>query len=409
MPPRHSQIQTEVQRLPGALCKPYSDRIMSATAFRYHATNSDTESLRKEVREFLAHTLRDRPPLRRADSWMGADPAFSRELGRRGWLGMALPKQYGGSEAGPFARYVVIEELLAAGAPVSAHWIADRQSGPLILRYGTDAQRERYLPAICRGESYFCIGMSEPNSGSDLASIRTRAVRDSDGWTLNGHKLWTTNAHYSHYMIALVRTGETPASRHEGMSQFIIDLKAPGVTVRPIRDLAGGEHFNEVFFDDVKLGPDSLIGTEGQGWEQVTAELAFERSGPERFLSSIALLHTLIDAIGQRPDALQAREIGRLTARLFTLRQMSLSVTAELAAGRNPAWAASCVKDLGTTFEQEIPEVAQLLLDIAPSTAGGSDHARVLAYLTQMAPSFSLRGGTREILRGIIARGLGLR
>lgn len=382
---------------------------MSVDAFRYHRIPSDAEPLRAQVREFLQETLKDRPALRRADSWMGADPAFSRELGRRGWLGMALPKRYGGSEAGPFARYVVIEELLAAGAPVSAHWIADRQSGPLILRYGTESQREKYLPGICRGESYFCIGMSEPGSGSDLASIRTRAVREGDSWVLNGHKLWTTNAHHSHYMIALVRTGDKTSARHEGMSQFIIDLKAPGVTIRPITDLAGGQHFNEVFFDNVQLGADAMIGLEGQGWEQVTAELAFERSGPERFLSSIALLHTLIEAIGRKPDAYQAREIGRLTARLFALRQMSLSVTAELAAGKNPAWAASCVKDLGTGFEQDLPEVAQLLLDTLPAVGSGSDHAQVLASLMQMAPSFSLRGGTREILRGIIARGLGLR
>ncbi|MDB5869846.1 MAG: hypothetical protein JWP96_2178 [Polaromonas sp.] len=382
---------------------------MSVNAFRYHRIPPDAEPLREQVRGFLSEALKDRSPLKRADSWMGADPEFSRELGRRGWLGMALPKRYGGSEAGPFARYVVIEELLAAGAPVSAHWIADRQSGPLILRYGTEAQREKYLPGICRGETYFCIGMSEPGSGSDLASIRTRAERSGDGWVLNGHKLWTTNAHYSHYMIALVRTGEKTASRHQGMSQLIIDLKAPGVTIRPIVDLAGGKHFNEVFFDNVQLGADALIGTEGEGWDQVTAELAYERSGPERFLSSIALLNTLIDAIGQHPDALQSRDIGRLTARLFTLRQMSLSVTAELAAGNNPAWAASCVKDLGSVFEQDIPEVAQLLLDLSPSVGGGSAHTQVLAYLMQMAPSFSLRGGTREILRGIIARGLGLR
>ena len=382
---------------------------MSVTAFRYSRLPPDTEALRTEVRVFLKDALKDRPALRRADSWMGADPAFSRELGRRGWVGMTCPKRYGGAEANPFARYVVIEELLAAGAPVSAHWIAERQSGPLLLRFGTERQRDKHLPAICRGESYFCIGMSEPNSGSDLASIRTRAVRQGDGWLLNGHKLWTTNAHYSQYMIALVRTGDKTAARHEGMSQFIIDLHAPGVTVRPIRDLAGGQHFNEVFFDSVELDADALVGTEGQGWDQVTAELAYERSGPERFLSSIALLHTLIDAIGPNPDALQAKEIGRLTAKLMTLRQMSLSVTAELAAGANPAWAASCVKDLGTSFEQELPEVAQLLLDLPPSVGGGSDHAQVLAYLMQLAPSFSLRGGTREILRGIIARGLGLR
>lgn len=389
---------------------------MALASFQYQRIPAEAEPLRADVRSFLATALKDRSALRRADSWMGADPAFSRELGQRGWLGMTLPRQYGGHDAGPWARYVVIEELLAAGAPVSAHWIADRQSGPLILRYGTEAQRQKYLPGICKGEVYFCIGMSEPNSGSDLASIRSRAVRDEaadDGsWRLSGQKVWTTNAHHAHHMIALVRTGPSTsdkAARHEGMSQFIIDLKAPGVTVRPIRDLAGGEHFNEVYLDNVRLDADALIGTEGQGWEQVTAELAFERSGPERFLSSIALLHTLIDSVGPQPDALQANAVGRLSARLVVLRQMSLSVTAELADGGHPAWAASCLKDLGAAFEQEIPELAQQVLDVAPTVDGGSDHAQVLAALMQMAPSFSLRGGTREILRGIIARGLGLR
>ncbi len=382
---------------------------MSITQFSYSRIPAEAESLRTQVREFLKSNLADYPATAKAQSWMGFDAAFSCKLGAQGWVGMALPEQYGGAAAGPFARYVIIEELLAAGAPVSAHWIADRQSGPLINRFGTDAQRARYLPSICRGESYFCIGMSEPNSGSDLASIKTSAVRNDAGWLLNGQKVWTTNAQHSHYMIALVRTGEKQAARHEGMSQFIVDLKLPGITIRPIRDLAGGEHFNEVFFDNVQLDADALIGTEGKGWDQVTAELAFERSGPERFLSCIELLKTLIAGMGTAPDALQSREIGRLTAKLLTLRNMSLAVTAQLAAGAHPAWAASCVKDLGNQFEQEIPEIAQLLLEAEPRQNGGSEHAQVLAYLTQMAPSFSLRGGTREILRGIIARGLGLR
>ncbi|MBD1555035.1 acyl-CoA dehydrogenase family protein [Pseudomonas typographi] len=383
---------------------------MATTQFRYSRIPAEAEALREEVRQFIRENLRDYPPSLRAQSWMGFDAAFSRQLGQKGWVGMALPEQYGGTAAGPFARYVVIEELLAAGAPVSAHWIADRQSGPLINRFGTQAQKQRYLPPICRGESYFCIGMSEPNSGSDLASIKSHATRTGSGWVLNGQKVWTTNAHHSQYMIALVRTGEKQANaRHEGLSQFIVDLSLPGITVRPIRDLAGGEHFNEVFFDNAQLDADALIGTEGKGWDQVTAELAFERSGPERFLSSMALLKTLIDALGKTPDALQAREIGRLSAKLVTLRNMSLSVTAQLAAGEHPAWAASCVKDLGNGFEQEIPEVAQLLVEAEPRQEGGSEHARVLAYLAQMAPSFSLRGGTREILRGIIARGMGLR
>lgn len=381
---------------------------MSIDQFKYSRIPPEAEALRGDVRAFLADALKDYPAIRRADSWMGFDAEFSRRLGAQGWVGMALPKAYGGGDASPFARYVVIEELLAAGAPVSAHWFADRQSGPQILHYGTDAQRDRHLPAICRGEQYFCIGMSEPNSGSDLASIKTRAVRKGNKWIINGQKVWTTNAHRSHYMIALVRTGEN-SKRQEGLSQFIIDLSLPGITIRPIKDLTGSEHFNEVFFDDLEVGDDAIIGTEGQGWSQVTAELAFERSGPERFLSSIALLHTLIDAVGKHPDALQAKEIGRLAARLVTLRHMSLAVTAQLAAGKNPAWEASVVKDLGAVFEQEIPELAQLLCELPPTSAGGCDHAQVLAYLTQMGPSFSLRGGTREILRGIIARGLGLR
>lgn len=383
---------------------------MSISQFSYSSIPAEAEALRLDVRSFIDDALREYPAVKRAYSWMGFDAHFSRLLGQKGWLGMALPKRYGGAEASPFARYVIIEELLAAGAPVSAHWIADRQSAPLILRFGTESQKEQYLPPICRGESYFCIGMSEPNSGSDLASIKSNAKRVEGGWLLNGQKVWTTNAQHSHYMIALVRTGDKEESgRHGGMSQFIIDLNLPGITIRPIADLAGGEHFNEVFFDDVHLDADALIGEEGKGWQQVTAELAFERSGPERFLSSIALIHTTIKAIGSKPDALQARDLGRITARLVTLRNMSLAVTRQLSDGQNPAWAASCVKDLGNVFEQDLPEILQLLIEDQPQVGGGSEHAQVLAYLTQMAPSFSLRGGTREILRGIIARGLGLR
>lgn len=381
---------------------------MSIEQFNYCRIPTAAEQLRGEVREFLQQTLSEFPAVRRADSWMGFNAQFSRKLGARGWVGMALPKQYGGADASAFSRYVVIEELLAAGAPVSAHWFSDRQSGPQILQYGTQEQRDFHLPAICRGERYFCIGMSEPGSGSDLASIKSRARPEGDKWILNGQKVWTTNAHRAHYMIALVRTSESE-NRHGGMSQFIIDLTLPGITVRPIKDLTGSEHFNEVFFDNVELSNADLIGSEGQGWQQVTAELAVERSGPERFLSSMALINTLIEIIGENPDRLQAREIGRLTARLFTLRNMSLAVTQQLQDGNNPSWAASCVKDLGSVFEQEIPEIAQLLTETLPTSSGGSDHSRVLAYLMQQAPSFSLRGGTREILRGIIARGLGLR
>lgn len=371
----------------------------------------EDEALRPAIRSFLEETVGALPPDVRARSWMGFDAAFSRALAGKGWLGLTLPREYGGAGRGPFARFVLVEELLGAGAPVSAHWIADRQSGPLILKYGTEEQKRFYLPRICKAEAFFCIGMSEPGSGSDLASIRTRATRADDGWALNGSKIWTTNAQHSHYMIALVRTSGEPADRHQGLSQVIVDLSLPGVTVRPIRDIAGDAHFSEVFFDNVALAPDALIGAEGQGWVQVNAELAFERSGPERVYSSMVLLEGwLSHCRGLGEEGLRyAAPLGRIVSWLAVLRAMSIAVTAKLVRGENPALEATLVKDLGTEVEQMIPRVVGDLLAATPDTPVPASLGRTLAYLEQMAPSFSLRGGTREILRGILARGLGLR
>jgi hypothetical protein len=380
-------------------------------AFRFALGDlpGDAEALRAEVRAFLAETLKDRAPRQRAPSWGGFDPEFSRRVGARGWIGMTWPKRYGGHERTFLERYVVLEEMLAAGAPVNAHWVADRQSAPLLLRFGTEAQRERFLPAIARGELYFAIGMSEPDSGSDLASIRSRASRVNGGYLLNGTKVWTSNAHRCHLMIGLFRTGVVPGKKHEGLSQFLVDLGSPGIAIRPITDLSGAHHFNEVVFQDVFLAEDMLVGTEGTGWAQVTTELALERSGPERYLSSVALLTELVRHLGPEPEPRGAAVVGRLVAHLATLRQMSLAVAGMLQAGENPNLEAALVKDVGTTFEQEIPEVVHGLLDVEPTIDSGGDLQQVLGYLVQQAPSFSLRGGTREILRGIIARGLGLR
>lgn len=369
----------------------------------------EAEAFRQEVRDFLATHLPPLPADRRARSWMGFDAAFSRALARQGWVGLTLPRHYGGAERGAFARFVLVEEMLAAGAPVAAHWIADRQSGPLILRYGSAAQKDFHLPRICRAESFFCIGMSEPDTGSDLASVRSRAEREGDGWRLNGSKVWTTYAHHAHFMIALVRTAGTPADRHKGLSQFIVDLSLPGVRISPIRDLAGDAHFSEVVFDDVALGPEALIGTEGEGWAQVNAELAFERSGPERILSSIVLLDRWIAWLRESGEGRHAALLGRLMAELAVLRAMSIAVTARLAAGASPVTEAALVKDLGTGFEQSIPTLLTEAIAADPAAAPPDELLRALAYVAGMAPSFSLRGGTREILRGMVARGLGLR
>jgi len=368
------------------------------------------QAFRQDVQAFLKAELPPLPADRRARSWMGFDAGFSRKLAARGWVGVTLPRAYGGAEMDAFSRFVLIEELLCAGAPVSAHWIADRQSGPQIRKFGSEAQRSFYLPRICRGEAFFCIGMSEPNSGSDLASVGTRATRRADGgWTLSGRKIWTTNAQHCHYMIALVRTSGTPQDRNQGLSQFIVDLSLPGVTVRPISDLAGDAHFSEVFFDDVQLSDEALIGQEGSGWEQVTAELAFERSGPERIYSSMVLLDGWIQWLRGRGDVSQTAAVGRYATHLAALRNLSLSVTARLAAGESPVVEAALVKELGTTFEQEIPAAIEAALGSDPGADIDAELLRTCAYVNQVCPTYSLRGGTREILRGMIARGLGLR
>ena len=375
-----------------------------------HIPGND-EALRPAIKALIAQTVNGLPPSLRARSWMGHDAVFSRALGEAGFLGLTLPTEYGGGGLGPFARFVVVEELLSVGAPVAAHWIGDRQSAPLILNYGTEAQRQHYIPPICRGEIFFCIGMSEPGAGSDLASVRTRADPTQGGWRLNGQKLWTSGAMHCDYMIALVRTSGTAEDRHAGLSQMIVDLKAPGVTIQPIRDLAGDEHFAEVFFDDVALAPDALIGAEGGGWAQVTAELAFERSGPERIYSSVVLIDAWLTHVRRsgRESEMTTALVGQLTAELATLRALSIAVTARLAAGESPVTEASLIKDMGTAFEQSVPVLIADDLGRYPGEAVDPELIRTLAYVSAIAPSFSLRGGTREILRGIVARGLGIR
>src|SRR5206468_7210825 len=181
----------------------------------------EAEALRAEVREFLRRELGDAAPVRRAHSWGGFDREFSKKMGVRGWIAMTWPKRYGGHERSALERYVVLEEMLAAGAPVSSHWIAQRQSGPLFLRFGTEAQRQRFLPAIARGECFFAIGMSEPDAGSDLASVQTRARKVDGGWSVTGRKVWTSHAHRSHYAILFCRTDGPAEDRHAGFSQFV--------------------------------------------------------------------------------------------------------------------------------------------------------------------------------------------
>lgn len=370
-----------------------------------NALRPTEEDLRHEVREFLRSEL---PEDRRPGLGMSAqhDPQFSEVLAARGWVGMALPARYGGQDRGAVDRFVVVEELLAAGAPVGAHWVADRQTGQLLLRFGTEEQRQRFLPEIAAGRCWFSIGMSEPDAGSDLASVRTRAERAEGGWIVNGTKVWTTGAHLNHYFIVLCRTSPVDGDRHNGLSQLIVDLTSNGIKVNPIPFLDGSHDFNEVVLEDVFVPDEMVLGEIGHGWSQVTSELAYERAGPDRYMS----VHQLLEqALRHRPALLQQHVVafGRLTARLATLRQLSLGVAVAIDGGQSPAIQAAIVKDLGTTFEQEAVAVLRDIVDEPLSVDEHRDlFAELLAQATLIAPSFTLRGGTNEVLRSVAVKGL---
>ena len=380
-------------------------------AFRFDPVRmpASAQALRSEVRAFIAAEVANGAFTPSCNSWSSFDADFSRKCGARGYIGMRWPKQYGGHERSALERHVVTEEMLAGGAPVGAHWIADRQSGQQILRYGSERAKHTILPKIASGECYFSIGMSEPDSGSDLAAVRTRANKTEGGWNISGTKVWTSAAHRTNYLIALVRTAPKEDDRHAGMTQFIVDLSHSGVSVRPIYNLYGGHDFNEVVFDGFFAADDMVMGDVGTGWKLVTSELAFERSGPDRFLSTYQLLVESIRAIGADPDARSANEIGRFVAHLATLRRMSTSVAGMLERGAQPMVEAALVKDMGTAFEREIPETFRHLIATEPALGDGASYAELLGMTMLRAPGFTLRGGTREILRGVIARGLGLR
>lgn len=364
-------------------------------------------ALQAQVRSFLADEL----PRGTFTPGLGMaaprDPAFSAKLGRRGWLGMALPARYGGHDRSAVDRFVVSEELLRWGAPVGYHWVADRQSGPMINRFGSEEQKQRFLPAICRGVLSFAIGMSEPEAGSDLAAVRTRAARVDGGWVVNGTKVWTSRAHESDWFVVLCRTSHVAADRRAGLSQLIVDLRSDGLTIAPIQVLSGHREFNEVVLEDVFV-PDALVlGEIGGGWAQNTSELAYERGGPERWLSTYLVVEELLRS---RPE-LFAHErarlmLGEAVSRWWALRRLSLSVARMIDSGEAPAAQSALIKELGTRFEQDVLAGVLELVALEPLRDASSLFERLLFEAVLSAPSFTIRGGTNEILRSVAAKGL---
>ncbi len=372
----------------------------------------ECQRLRADVRAFLADEMAAgtfTPHIGGIDGAYSRD--FSRKVGARGWIGMTWPKKFGGQERSFLERYVVTEEFRVANAPVRLHFIADRQSGPVLLKYGSERVKADVLPRICRGEVCFAIGMSEPNSGSDLFAASTKASKTDGGWLINGTKVWTSNAHNADYLIGLFRTSPpTKENRRHGLTQFLVDMKTPGITVNPIIQMTGHHDFNEVVFQDAFMPDDHVIGEVDGAWKQATSELAYERSGPERFLETYYVLTELVRVLGAKPDTRGAEGIGRLVAQVHALRRMSVSVAGMLHAGKEPVVEAAIVKDVGTIWEQELPARARDLAAFVEEAAGNRvAFEEVMAFATQAAPKLTIQGGTTEILRGIIARGLGLR
>jgi acyl-CoA dehydrogenase len=372
----------------------------------------ECERLRAEVRAFLAAEVAagtfDPHQPGHGDAY---NRGFSRRVGAKGWIGMTWPRRYGGHERSQLERYVVTEEFRAANAPAHLHFVADRQSGPILLKYAPEHVKQDILPRICRGELCFSIGMSEPGSGSDLFAAKTKATKSDGGWKINGSKIWTTSAQIADYMLALFRTSPpTKENRRHGLTQFLVNMKAPGVTVNPIRQMTGKAGFNEVVFEDAFVPDDHVLGEIDGAWKQATSELAYERSGPERFLETFYVLLELIRALGAEPDLRGAEGLGRLVAQLHTLRRMSVSVAGMLQAGKEPVVEGSIVKDLGTIWEQKLPHrVRDLAAFLEPEILNRATLEYQLAFATMVAPKLTIQGGTTEILRGIIARGLGLR
>ena len=369
---------------------------------------SDAElALQSEVREFLAEAL----PPGGFSPGLGMvaprDPDFSRRLAARGWVGMALPAEYGGGDRSAVERFIVVEELLRWGAPVGFHWVADRQTGPMLARFGTEEQKRRFLPVICRGELSFSIGMSEPGAGSDLAAVSTRATKLEGGWSVTGTKIWTGGAHVNDWFVVLCRTGdgeEGPPkvrNKHEGLSQLIVDLRSPGLTARPIEYLDGQAFFCEVTLDEVFVPDELVLGEPGHGWAQNTSELAFERAGPERWLSTYLLVEEAV-----RRGLVSDETLGELLSEWWAIRALSLSVARAIDAGTAPAAESSLVKELGTRFEQVALDAIWTRVTEAPDLAAPAPFEQLLARSILGAPSFTIRGGTNEILRTVVARAL---
>ena len=337
------------------------------------------------------------------DSWIAApDRAFSLELGKRGWLGMTWPTEAGGGGRTPLERFVVFEALIAEGAPLATSWFADRQMGPTLLQFGTEEQQRTHLPKILDGTSAWSIGMSEPDAGSDVASIRTRAERDGDVFVVNGQKIWNSGAKTADFIYLIVRT-DPDAPPHAGLSELIVDMTSPGIAIQPIKDMTASEHFCEVWFEDVRVPVANLVGELNGSFRQVMRQMEHERGGIDRLLSNRKLyvdVLPLADTADPRVrQEIAAIETGYRIGRLMVLREVL---------GQAPKSYSAATKTFCTELEQRIAGFCAAALGASATLAEPGLPGRVSRNVAY-APAYTIMGGTTQILRNIIGeRMLGL-
>ncbi len=375
----------------------------------------ERESLRGEVRSFLESDPSVRSCPVREDGWIaGFDRDFSKRLAERGWIGLTWPKRYGGGERTYLDRLVLTEELLLAGAPVAAHWFGDRQIGPSLLAHGTEEQREELVPRIVRAEISFCVGMSEPNAGSDLASLSTTATLDGEEFVIRGQKIWTSFAEEAEYCYLVART-DTESRPHRGISELLVPMDAPGITVQAIRDMVGEAHFGEVFFDDVRVPARYLIGELNRGWYQIMRQLDYERSGIERLFSNYPLWRdvcAIARKTGKSRDPRVRQRMAEIEVALRAGRGMVYNVAAILTDGKVPNHEAAVAKVFCTRLEQRIADLASEILGPHAQLSAASPRAPLAGRAARnllYAPAYTIQGGTNNILKNVIAkRGLGL-
>ena len=381
--------------------------------------SEEQEKFRLEVRNFLEEEISLGTFEPNCDVWMtGNSPEFSRKVAKKGWIGIHWPKEYGGQGRTWTDRLILTEEMLRYGAPTACHWFADRQVGRSILTYGTEEQKKEFLPKIIRGEAFFAVGMSEPEAGSDLASLQTRAVEDGDYYVINGQKVWTTGQ-FRNYIYLLART-DPNAPKHKGISEFIVDSNSPGITIHPLVVITGEAEFNEIFFDNLRVHKKYLIGEKNRGFYQVIEQLDYERSGIERLMGNYPLFEAIIQFTKEskqngKPlsqDPLVRNKLAQLQIEFEVGRLLNYRVALVMDEGRVPNWESAMSKAYSTAFEQHLANVAMEILGPYGQLVSGSKFCpiRGLAARSYLgSKGYSLQGGTTEILKNVLAtRGLGL-